>query len=352
MAKKSSELNNQNESDTSLAKANDTSLQTQTEDDSLTEANADEATAETEQIRERIETTRREMGETINAIQEKLSFSNISEQVKDQVSNQIGNVVESVKDTALKTADDFMKVVNKGVKEIKKSDIVKTAAKYPWILSLVGLGVGALLVNSFAGGKKRSSKRSKQLYNTDNEIRYADHEKRELTSGRHEESTYQTTRNKVSDAVSSAFESASNAASAASDSVSGAANAAYEGIGSAASKTYETVGSAASKSYKGVSSAAGYAYDKTGDLGGKVMKNYDYYIEENPLAVGAVALALGAAVGFALPLTETENQYLGEYRDAAFEKAKATAQDAVGTVKQMASEAQQAIAEEVKSKTA
>ena len=80
--------------------------------------------------------------------------------------------------------------------------------------------------------------------------------------------------------------------------------------------------------------------------------NYDHYIEENPLAVGAVALALGAAVGFAIPLTRKENEYMGEYRDSVVEKAQATAQDALGTVKQMASDAQKVITEEVKSKTA
>lgn len=351
MVKKSSELedNTENES-TAIATTDDLSLETISDDDSLTDADAndadDGATAETEQLREQIVETRRGMGETIDAIQEKLSFSNISEQVKDQVSEQFGSVVDSVKDAAYGKANDLMKVVNKGMKEISKSDVVKTAAKYPWILSLVGLGVGALIVNSFAGGKKRSSDMSKYRYNADDrddEIRYTDDYRRELKSSsrRREESTLEAARGKVGDAASSAYES-----------VSGAAGAAYEGVSSAAGSAYESVGSAASKTYKGVGTAAGYAYDKAGDLGEQAMKNYDYYIEENPLVVGAVALAIGAAVGFAIPLTQKENEYLGEYRDAALEKAQATAQDAIGTVKQMAGEAQKAITDEVKSKTA
>jgi hypothetical protein len=42
---------------------------------------------------------------------------------------------------------------------------------------------------------------------------------------------------------------------------------------------------------------------------------------------------------------------MGEYRDSVVEKAQATAQDALGTVKQMASEAQKVITDEVISKT-
>ena len=80
--------------------------------------------------------------------------------------------------------------------------------------------------------------------------------------------------------------------------------------------------------------------------------NYEHYIEENPLAVGAVALAVGAVVGLAIPLTQKENEYMGEYRDNVLEKAQTTAQDALGTVKQMATEAQKAITDEVKTTTA
>ncbi len=68
------------------------------------------------------------------------------------------------------------------------------------------------------------------------------------------------------------------------------------------------------------------------------------------MAVGAIALAVGAALGFAIPLTEAENEYMGEMRDNFFEKAQATAQDAIGTVKQMAGDAQKTIVEEVKNK--
>ncbi|MDQ3064278.1 MAG: hypothetical protein M3R14_15665, partial [Acidobacteriota bacterium] len=246
-------------------------------------------------------------------------------------------------------------------------------------LSLVGLGVGALLVNGLMGKKKkRSSYRYDYRYNSDDnadDVRYSSDYRRELKSSKSGEPTFETTRGKSSgeensirgyvssgsvtqppppppkpNAANSVYDSVSSAAGTAYGGVSGVAATAYDGVSSVAGTAYEGVSSVASKTYEGVGSAAGFAYDKAGDLGGQVKESYDYYIEENPLAVGAVALAVGAALGFAIPLTEAENEYMGEMRDNFFEKAQATAQDAIGTVKQMAGDAQKTIVEEVKNK--
>lgn len=345
----------------------ETSLQTRD-----VEAIDEEATDETEQLREQIEETRRGMSETIDAIQEKLSFSNISEQVQTQVSEQINNVVETAKDAFYGKAGDIANTVSRGIKQIGQTDLAKKAQQNPAALAIIGAGIGALLISVFVGGKKK--KIASYEYDFDNydsddddddddEVRYTDSPRRELKSAESRKSTFETARNKVGDTASSAYESVSGAAGTAYEGVTGAAGSAYESVGSAASKTYETVGSvagktfegissAASKTYSGLGTAAGYTYEKAGDLGENMKVNYEHYIEENPLAVGAVALALGAAVGFAIPLTQKENEYLGEYRDQVVEKAQEAAQDAIGSVKQMATDAQKIITEEVKSKTA
>jgi len=52
--------------------------------------------------------------------------------------------------------------------------------------------------------------------------------------------------------------------------------------------------------------------------------------QENPLAMGAVALALGTAVGLALPKTRMEDELLGEHRDGFLERAGEMAQEMVG----------------------
>ncbi len=309
----------------------------------------DETADETEAIRGQIIETRREMSKTIDQIQDRLSVANITEQVKEQVSEQIGGAVETVKQTVSQKAEDFANVVNKGMRKINKSAVVKTTRENPWILSVIGLGIGALVANSLAGKKKKRAKNRQDesydlgkinvmSYHADDnyapdykndfdadEVRFAGDKRSDLKSGEAEINEPQETRGRIAET----------------------ANSAYESVSSAAGTAYESVGKAAGKTYKGASNAAGFAYDKAGDLGGHVKTNYDYYIEENPLVVGAAALAIGAAVGMAIPLTKAENGYFGEMRDNAVDKIQTTAQEAIDTAKQVVGEAQKAFTDDV-----
>jgi len=45
-------------------------------------------------------------------------------------------------------------------------------------------------------------------------------------------------------------------------------------------------------------------------------------MRDNPLAFGIAAMAIGAAIGLSAPETETENQWLGETRDAVVDRAR------------------------------
>jgi ElaB/YqjD/DUF883 family membrane-anchored ribosome-binding protein len=56
----------------------------------------------------------------------------------------------------------------------------------------------------------------------------------------------------------------------------------------------------------------------------------------NPLAVGAIAAGIGAAIGFALPETERENELMGQSRDAMVDRAQDVARDAAERVKNAA----------------
>jgi ElaB/YqjD/DUF883 family membrane-anchored ribosome-binding protein len=51
------------------------------------------------------------------------------------------------------------------------------------------------------------------------------------------------------------------------------------------------------------------------------------FVQEQPLVVGAIAVAVGAAIGAALPTTEYENRTLGSLRDRTIEKARQVGQE-------------------------
>lgn len=53
----------------------------------------------------------------------------------------------------------------------------------------------------------------------------------------------------------------------------------------------------------------------------------DDWVHEYPLAAGALAVAVGAAIGLSIPSTEVENRAMGETRDQAWEKASRKARE-------------------------
>jgi len=61
-------------------------------------------------------------------------------------------------------------------------------------------------------------------------------------------------------------------------------------------------------------------------------------VREYPLAVGAAALLVGASLGMVVPETERENEWMGEARDTAVERAQEAASGAVDRAKDVAAD--------------
>lgn len=268
---------------------------------------------DTELIKARIEETRSQLGDTIDAIQERLSIENISEQVKEQVSEQITSALDTAKESVyeatfgnLSKAGKFMKEAGR---ELSRSEAGQYARKNPFPLVLIALGVGLLAYDGFGGGRRRR-----------------------LTAGANgDESNGRGLVDKASGAYDKVAETAS-------ESVAGIRDAA----GNAVTTVTETANSAVAK----VGDYAGAAYEKVGEYGVQAREQYEHYIEDNPLAVGAVALAVGAAVGLSIPATRYESQYLGDYSRKVLDRAHDAAGDLVERVKEVAGETGKTIGEE------
>lgn len=268
-----------------------------------------------EQIREQIEETRNEMSETIDALQEKLSVENITEQVSEKASEKASELYEAAKDTVYQAtvvkAGNFMKNIGR---EVEKTGILRTAGENPIPLILIGLGAGLLFFNN----RKENDRTSYDV------------NRRRLSGGKGDSSIVRKARNKIGDTTDSAYDTAGSAY----DAAAGAAGSAYDAAADAAESAYDAAGNA----YDAAGNYVGDALDTVGNLGSQARESYDYYLNENPLAVGAVALALGAVVGLAIPTTSYENELMGEAREKLVSKAQNAAQETVEKVKNVAGE--------------
>ena len=101
------------------------------------------------------------------------------------------------------------------------------------------------------------------------------------------------------------------------------------GVTERAGETIDQVGQKASRVASDVRSNVGDLPDHVGTTARDVGGNAQRIVEENPLAVGAVAFAVGAAIGMALPTTDVERNVLGQAADRAISSAEQTAQQAV-----------------------
>jgi len=291
----------------------------------------DDQPEETEHIKAQIEETRSQLGSTIDAIQEKLSLANVSEQVSEQVTNVIESAKDSVYDATIGKAVGFMKNLGN---DISGSRVMRTVSSNPFPLVLIGLGAGLLAYQNYGRGKRPIRGLGKfqgrgnygGTYTGGQELGAQSRSGSTGTSG---ESMATRAYGSVSDTAGSAYSSVTDAAGSAYESVSGKVGDVYSGAGDIANR----------------------AYKSAGELGSKAQEQYEYYIEENPLAVGAVAAALGAAVGFAIPSSRYEGQLMGETRQQLVGKAQSVAGDFIEQARRVADHAGQTIKEEAKSLT-
>lgn len=313
MAEKTDELTDLRDlavSDSSVVENPDMDLATREPDET------DETPEEVENLKARIEETRHQMGETIDAIQDKLSISNISEQVSEQVSSVIETARNAVYKETIGKVVNYMKI--KG-SEISGTTVVKMVRENPLPFVLIAAGAGLLAYNGFAGKEGSPKTRKAGEVNDD------------METGLKRTSLLRSAKEKVSGVA---------------ESVGGAVESAYETVGGAAASAYSGIANSAGNAYTGAGELAHSAYEKAGEYGTLAQEKYDYHIQENPLAVGAVALALGAAVGLAIPSTRYEGELMGEASQNLRQKAQDSAGNLVEKVKQVASEAGEALKNE------
>ncbi len=257
----------------------------------------------------------------------------------------------------------FSRMVDDAARSIGGSEVIANlgaqARANPVPLVLVGIGLAWLMSGRSMGLSFGSSSRGYDDYDYgDDDFRRSRQTSRrggsQAWNERNGEATWVADDSEEGgswvDAAGNVLESAmsgvTSAASAVRDSVTGGAR--Y--VARTARHGGETVYSGASRfgstAYDRASGLGSSAYESASYLGSRTRSTFSDLLDEEPLVLGAIGVAVGAAVGAMLPSTETENRYVGRYRDQLREEAERYAREQFKRGKAAASEGLRAAKEE------
>ncbi len=152
------------------------------------------------------------------------------------------------------------------------------------------------------------------------------------------------TTSKVQDVAGQAASKVQDVAGQAGSTVQDVAGQAAGTVQSAADTAKDTAGQVVDNARQGVQHVAHQAQYRAERVGSRIGE----MMQENPLVIGAAAVALGAIVGFAFPATEKENEIMGEARDRVMDRAQEVASETAEKVQHVAQEAATAAKETAK----
>jgi hypothetical protein len=288
-----------------------------------------------------IEETRAEMSETIETIQERLSPQHLKEQVKEQVREQFEDAKATVRDATIGKAEEMVRDAGDTLNEARYG-LMETIRQNPIPAALVGIGLGWLFMNRRSGAPRSYNRYSDQdRYYRGGQRYYGGQRGYARGANYYAGGTYAY----GNDIVDQGERGARSTLQRAQETAGNVVDRAQETVGTIADRTQQTVGNVVGQAQETASNiasqtqeAVGYIADQAQYQAQRVEDSFQQALYENPLAVGAVALALGTAVGFSLPQTQRENELLGEARDNLIDRAQEVAQDTVEKVQQVAGE--------------
>lgn len=288
------------------------------------------------EIRSEIDATRQQMGDAISALEERLDPERLKQQASSTIRDQTVGRVERFADNATENV--------KGI----GNDVFKTIKDNPLPAAIAAIGLGWLLMErrsedqgSYRGmsGSRRPQRydpydyryaRGGDAYTRGEDVMAGQRGYRMADTGREAPADWQDRAENVKDQVQAkAHEATDRFRQAGSD---------------VQDKAQEVVGQAQER-FQDLA-------DTAQEQAGRARSRLEDMMDENPLLVGAAAVALGAAIGLSLPPTAKEDKLLGRAHDDLMDRAQSTigdtAQKAQEVVKQAGDAAKQAAKVEAK----
>lgn len=311
-----------------------------------------ESSGDPDAIQRQIDHTRAQMSKTIDAIGERLSPEYLIEQAKSSAREATVSKIKDVKNMANQRVDGM------------SHSLSQTIRDNPLPVAVIGLGLGWLLLS-----ERNRGGNSNYDYRTGGYRYYEDMEQRGRMADTRDtlRGAGSSIEHKAAEIKYRAGETAENLGGAISD----AAHRAGETISETAQRAGESIGETAQRVGESVSGTAESVQGRAGDVAmrtreeaerlrreaqwrsqmamDRTRQSFRGTMDENPLALGAVLVIAGAAIGAAIPTTEYEDRLMGETRDRLLDEAKVRAQDAVGRVQTVVEDTQRAAVSEAKS---
>jgi len=215
----------------------------------------------------------------------------VKETVRDATIGKVERVVETVGETISEVTEPAREVAALAGNAIKEvgTTVADKIWKNPIPVALIGLGVGMLVVRNFSGRSYSSSSSSR-------------------TSLPNRRSNY---------------------------SLGDVGDVGGVGLGGQSRQSRQSTGASTLNQVKETATdLASRAKDSASSVGTR----FGELCRENPLAVGAVAVAAGTAVGLMLPSTQFESEYIGETGERLVESVEDVARGALDKVQDAANQ--------------
>lgn len=272
---------------------------------SLTDSDKDSEKAP-EQIQEEIERTRSDMTSKWSALEQKLSPRQVASDLFDMARERI---IGSGNGT---------------------SHMIEMIKQNPIPVALIGIGLGWMVFSGRSTGRARYAE-PRSPYAGSAAGTYANAGRRGRETGR---------------GTGGIVDKVSDRAGTLSREVSERASAITQGVSEKAHDYYDQARDQASGYYSQAKDRATGYYGQARDIAGATYSRVEGTMQNNPLLVGGVGLAIGAAIGAVLPMTAQEQEYLGEARDQLLQQAGEYGHEAMARAREAAEAAGRAAYEE------
>jgi ElaB/YqjD/DUF883 family membrane-anchored ribosome-binding protein len=298
------------------------------------------------EIRERIDTTRARMGDTIEQIGDRVNPDRVKAELKSKAREQI----QETKDNVKRKARNTMRDVEHGVADAGRG-IWATIRENPLPAGMVGVGLAWMFANRRGSDEHRD--REYGTYSTGPAVPYRpgygriDHGYEGSESASFGLAAESSRTEYTGDGASSDSEGIREKAAEVIDSATDRISDAQERVSNWAADTKEQVGSWAHDGRDRIGDLA----QQTRNRAHSAERRVEESMRDNPLAAGAVVLAMGMAAGLIVPETQREHELMGRSRDRVLDKgkdaARRAAEKAHDTARDKAGESARHIVDEV-----